>query len=474
MIRRGSVDVVLAYAVDRISRNQNHIGVIFDEAERFGVKLDFVTEKFEDTAVGRFILNVRAFVAEVEREKIAERTMRGKAERARQGKLPQGTGAGCYGYDYNPATGRRTANKYQALVVQQIFKRYLQTRSFSAVAQELNDAKVPSFKGGRWYPLTIRRVTMNETYTGRTVYRRTKRIMVRDGSTGRTKTQVIQQADTEWIEVKGASPRIVEDDIWRRVQVVLNDPERAQKGKSGRFYPLRGRTKCGLCDSAMVGQTLMVKGKAYRYYRCRHAYDRNTGRECSARYVRGDRLESAIWREVKRVLSNPLLVKQELQKQERLVAPVDQIAELNGALAKLDDREARLVRLYSMGSVSVEAIDNQTREIANEREVIEIQIASIQPVSLTEIDSVNTADLSRVCSLVNRWLDGASDEDRVLALDALQVSVKARKDGAELNGVIPIDPPSFIESAHTSRYSFSGDKSVAPEIGGSFRVGAAL
>ena len=94
LLRAGAVDIVLAYAVDRLSRNQNNIGVLFDEVAQAGARLEFVTEDFEDTAIGRFILAARAFTAEVEREKIAERTMRGKAERARRGKLPQGTGKG--------------------------------------------------------------------------------------------------------------------------------------------------------------------------------------------------------------------------------------------------------------------------------------------------------------------------------------------------------------------------------------------
>ena len=96
LLRQGSVDVAVAYAVDRLSRNQNHIGVLFDGVEQAGAQLQFVTEKFEDTAIGRFILAARAFIGEVEREKIAERTMRGKAERARSGKIAQGTGKGIY------------------------------------------------------------------------------------------------------------------------------------------------------------------------------------------------------------------------------------------------------------------------------------------------------------------------------------------------------------------------------------------
>ena len=85
LLSRGLVDVVLAYAVDRLSRSQIHIAVLLDDIEKVGANLEFVTEDFENTPVGRLILNVRAFAGEVEREKIAERTMRGKRERARSG-----------------------------------------------------------------------------------------------------------------------------------------------------------------------------------------------------------------------------------------------------------------------------------------------------------------------------------------------------------------------------------------------------
>ena len=34
LLRQGSVDMIVAYAVDRLSRNQKHIGVLFDEVGR--------------------------------------------------------------------------------------------------------------------------------------------------------------------------------------------------------------------------------------------------------------------------------------------------------------------------------------------------------------------------------------------------------------------------------------------------------
>src|SRR5215213_4813603 len=190
LLRQGVADVVIAYAVDRLSRNQNQIGVMFDEIQQAGARLEFVTERFEDTAVGRFILAARAFVGEVEREKMSERTTRGKIERARSGRIPQAFGRGCYGYRYNPATGQREIEPFQAEVVRRIFARYAETRSFDRVCVELNADGIPALQGGRWYPITIRRILTNESYTGRLVYRRTQWVKSR-GKDGRARRRPV-------------------------------------------------------------------------------------------------------------------------------------------------------------------------------------------------------------------------------------------------------------------------------------------
>ena len=47
MLRAGGADILLAYALDRLSRKQTHVAIIADEAELAGVELAFVTEDFE-------------------------------------------------------------------------------------------------------------------------------------------------------------------------------------------------------------------------------------------------------------------------------------------------------------------------------------------------------------------------------------------------------------------------------------------
>jgi site-specific DNA recombinase len=57
LLRDGAADDVIVFAVDRLSRNQNHIGVLFADIQDADAALVCVSEPFEDTPMGRFILN---------------------------------------------------------------------------------------------------------------------------------------------------------------------------------------------------------------------------------------------------------------------------------------------------------------------------------------------------------------------------------------------------------------------------------
>lgn len=473
MLRQGQVDIVIAYAVDRLSRNQNHIGVLFDEVQTAGARLEFVTEKFEDTAIGRFILAARSFIAEVEREKIAERTTRGKTERARSGRIPQGTGKGCYGYIYNTHSGHREIEPFQAAVVQRIFQCYLETRSFSAVSHELNREGVPSFMGGRWYPLTIRTILTNESYAGRLIYRRQKRVTVRSAN-GKRRKQLVDQPIDQRIEIEGASPRIVDEALWKRVQEIIADPERIRHQDSPAFYLLRGRMKCGLCGGAMVGQTLKAKGRPYKYYRCRHIYDPNVSWKCTAKYIPAEKLEQGMWREVSRVLSQPAVVLQEFEVQN--AAPHEnsgEIDQLVREIAGLVEREKRLVRLFSLGEVDEDMVREEIAGLRRQRGVLEERLKGMQrttpTVGFTLGNGFDPILLERACNLVAGWLEGADDADRRTALEALQVAIVATREGATVTGVLPVEPHKFITADGSCQCSFNGDK-LDVRVGIPFRV----
>ena len=51
----------------------------------------------------------------------------------------------------------------------------------------------------------------------------------------------------------------------------------------------------------------------------------------------------------------------------------------------------------------------------------------------------DTALVERACEAVGRFLDTAGPEDRALALEALQIAVRATPTEAEVRGVVPLD-----------------------------------
>jgi site-specific DNA recombinase len=441
LLKQGAADIVVAHAVDRLSRNQNHIGVLFDEVQQEGARLEFVTEKFEDTAVGRFILAVRAFIAEVEREKIVERTTRGKLERARQGKIPQAFGKGTYGYTYNPATGRREVDPYQAAVVRRIFGRYAETRSINVVARELNDEGTPAFAGGKWYPLTIRRILGNESYTGRLIFRRTRWVATRSQGDGKRRRKAVERPAEDWVEIEGASPRVVDEQAWERVQAILTDPERVARRPAARAYVLRGRVKCGACGSAMVGQTMNSRGKPFFYYGCRHAYDKRTGHSCASRFIRAERLEEGIWREVAERLAKPDVVLQEWRHQNIPATDDSDMERMERELAALKDREKRLVKLFTYGEIDDQMIRDEAAKLRRERSALEERLRAIRRPRNSGPTDVDPERLAAICQAVAGWLERAGDEDRRQVLEALQMNVLATTAAVSGTGVLPLEQP---------------------------------
>jgi hypothetical protein len=135
-----------------------------------------VTESFEDSAVGRFIRSAKAFAAEVEHEKIKERTGHGRVARAHSGKLIPGWKA-LYGYRWaDDAGGRYVTAEPEATVVRRIFAASAQGQGLVAIAAELMREGVPTPSGRA----PVWRTSTLGTSSRR---RRTPRMRPRSGST---------------------------------------------------------------------------------------------------------------------------------------------------------------------------------------------------------------------------------------------------------------------------------------------------
>ena len=79
--REGKIQGVVIRTLDRLSRSQTHVAILIEDMEHDGITLHSVKEIIDDTPMGKFARMVLAFVAEMEREKIMDRTITGNVIR---------------------------------------------------------------------------------------------------------------------------------------------------------------------------------------------------------------------------------------------------------------------------------------------------------------------------------------------------------------------------------------------------------
>jgi len=441
LVRTDHVGAVICHATDRLARNPIHLAIVAEECQKNEVELLFVTEPLDNSPEGQLIQYVKGFAAQIEREKIRERTLRGKHMRAVQGKLPQGTGKGAYGYRYDMSTGKRMVVQTEADVIRKIFRMAGSGCSVHGIAKELTDEGTPAFGGGRWHPLTVRRMLMNPIYTGRTYYGRTKRIPL-----GGKKRRLEEKASSEWILIPDATPAIISIDEFNIAQEELKKPK-SRSGKAIVQYLLRGHIFCGYCGSSMSGSLMNRK---WRYYYCRKTLPAYAiPHKCEARYVRADELEQDVWLKLTEVLKKPEVVLSELRRRREQAVPflAKDITRIERELESCRNQQKRLLKLYQHSEIDETMIVQQTRSLQIKEKGLLEEMARLQSqqASIRELGDVDGKVLE-YCRRVSQNLDSLTFEEKRLLLDALEIKVVAYRDRNEVRGALQ----SYVTIARTS------------------------
>jgi len=84
--KKNEINVVIAYKIDRISRNTDDYSQIRIVLKKYGVEIKSTSEYFENTPAGRFMENIIANVAQFDNDVRAERCTGGMKEAMREGR----------------------------------------------------------------------------------------------------------------------------------------------------------------------------------------------------------------------------------------------------------------------------------------------------------------------------------------------------------------------------------------------------
>src|SRR5579863_5034108 len=311
-----------------------------------------------------------------------ERSRRGKKHAAQRGLLNVMSGAP-FGYRYikvrdGGGQARFEVVPEEARVVQHIFTSVGRDRCSLAEACRRLQGAHERTKTGRstWSRQTVWHILQNPAYQGRAAFGKTRMILrIKNGrlrprrgllSAARTDHVACDTDQAEWVFIP--VPALVKPSLYQAAQQQLHQNwSRARPGRSRPGYLLQGLTRCALCGYAYYGKTTHQRGagrffKDFRYYRCSGTDGYRFGGEriCANPQVRGDLLESAVWREICKLLTDPRSLQQEDQRDADAASP--EIERYRAQLLKLQHGLGRLIDGYAEGMIEKDQFTSRMKQ----------------------------------------------------------------------------------------------------------------
>lgn len=252
--RSGEISVIVAEDASRLWRNLAEQAPRLAELADLGVHV--ITHDLDTRVETAGMLGaVLGASSEAYRREIGRRTRRGLEGRARKQLT---TGGRAYGYVTEG--GDRRIHAEQSAIVVEIFERYAAGDGLRTIAADLNARGVPSPGAawrrtrnptdGLWRVSSLHTLLRNELYVGRLVWNRAR--WVRSAADSR-KRRYVENPRSAWIVHERPDLRIVDEEIWQRVEtrcaenVELFGSQRARSS-----YLLSGLLRCAECGGAYV------------------------------------------------------------------------------------------------------------------------------------------------------------------------------------------------------------------------------
>ncbi|NVN10371.1 recombinase family protein [Nguyenibacter vanlangensis] len=313
--QRGKFSIILAEAMDRLSRDQEDIAGLFKRMKFAGVRIITLSEG----DVTQLHIGLKGTMNALFLQDLADKTRRGLRGRVEAGKSGGGL---CYGYDVvrrldgngETVCGERTINDGEAAVVRRIFREYANGKAPRAIALDLNAEGISGPLGGAWGPSTIHGnrergtgILNNELYIGRLIWNRLR--YLKDPDTGKRISRL--NPESEWVAKDVPETRIVEQALWEAVKARQATTTWSQKTRGRGIHPLNrlqrprhlfsAMTRCGCCGGgfSMISQN---------HLGCSAARNKGT---CQNRLtIRRDVLEKSVLNGLRTHLMDPALFKE--------------------------------------------------------------------------------------------------------------------------------------------------------------------
>ena len=391
----GQIQAVLVYAPDRLSRKYAYQILLIEELARNGVETLFVKAPQGSSAEDQLLVQFQGMIAEYERAQILERSRRGKRHRAQSGEVSVMSGAP-YGYRYVRKTDEAPAAyavlDAEARVVQRIYEMYtVDGLSIGEITRRINAEGIPTRKASaRWERSTVWAVLRNSAYRGVACFGKTRassrtrviRPQRRRGVITPTMTAGHERPREERIEIP--VPALVSEDSFARAQELLQENKIRSRRRTIDPSIVQGLVSCQKCGYAFARTSTRTSARKIHYYKCigSDGWRKLGGPVCNnGRLVRQDLLDQIVWDEVIRLLEDPTLIQQELDRRleaARSSNPTKKREQnLQRELAHVGKGIERLLSAYQEALMSIEQLRERMPTLRQREQTLRAELQAI-------------------------------------------------------------------------------------------------
>lgn len=333
---------VLVYQFDRFSRDRYDSANYKHILKKNGVRVLSARENISDDASGILVEGLLESIAEYYSAELSQKIKRGLAINA--SKLLATGGRIPLGYKLNECK-QYVIDEKTAPIVVNIFEIYAAGVTIKEICDKLNSQGVKTSTGKDYNKNSLRTLLQNKKYIGIYSY---------DGK-----------------ETPDGIPRIISDDLFNTVQVILDKNKKAPaRARGDQEYILTTKLFCGKCHDMMTGVNgYSHTGQVYNYYKCNGAKKKT----CDKKSVRKERIEDLVVNECRKLLTD---------------RNIDIIAQEVVALCERERDKSNLARLEKL------LRDNEKKR-AN----------LLNAVSECEIDNVRKALYEQIAALMSEYED---------------------------------------------------------------------
>ena len=448
-VREHGIDRVLCLDPDRLARNLKDQLLLVDEWESAGVALEFLTQAMDASAEGKLFFAIRGAVAEFEKEKIRERTTRGRREKAQQGIPVNPKNLPCW-LGWNAETRTVEVVESWATIVREVYRAFgTEGLTIRAIARRLTEQGIPTPMGGtHWQPATIGHWLRDPTAQGQLQAFTTQAhepIHARKAPSERSRKKTSRQPTAPEERMTIPVPAVIPPVEWAAVQTRLRQNQATASRNAHRPYLLRGLLRCGECGGSLQGWYAIRRQQ--RYYRCgrnaRSQVRMDGSGLCTAKMVRADALEATVWDRLVTLLQDPDQLQAELTRRQESASPTRQALDqdqrtIRQRLDAITREEDRLVDGFTQGLVPEPVMRRKMDALTTERQGLQVRQGEVERQrAALAVDTQRLQAATTFAAEVAQGIEALDAAGQAKLVQLLVVDITVTGSSAVVRTVIP-------------------------------------